>query len=123
KFDLIVCNGVLEYSAMFMPGHQSATRMIELMRRLLKPGGTLVVAIENQFGLKYFGNSREEHTNRLFDGVEGYNRFPDGPRTFGRSELEGLLREFFDKVEFFLPLPDYKFPRGIVRESLLDEVD
>jgi hypothetical protein len=38
-------------------------------------------------------------------------------------ELEVLLRKHFGCVEFLLPLPDYKFPKAIIRERMLQEVD
>jgi len=123
KFDVVVCNGVLEYASMFISGQRPAERMLGMLSGLLQPGGTLVIAIENKLGLRYFSSSREEHTNVRFDGLEGYPRHPGGPRTFGRGELGGLLSEHFASVEFLLPLPDYKFPQAVIREALLDEVD
>lgn len=121
-FDIIVCNGVLEYASLFVSGSDPAARMVEMFSRLLKPGGTLLVAIENKLGLRYFNSAREEHTGIIFDGIEGYARHPSGPRTFGRAELEALLRRSFASIEFLLPLPDYKFPQALVRECLLQEV-
>jgi len=123
QFDIIVCNGVLEYASMFMSGNDAAEKMVGMFAQLLNPTGTLLVAIENKFGLRYFSSTREEHTGVAFDGLEGYARHPKGPKTFGRAELEVLLRKSFAAVEFLLPLPDYKFPQAIARECLLREVD
>lgn len=122
-FDLVVCNGVLEYASMFIAGNNPAERMMGALSSLLSRGGVLVIAIENKLGMRYFSSSREEHTNILFDGIEGYRRFPRGPRTFGNRELRSLLQRHFSKIQFLLPLPDYKLPSAVVREELLKEVD
>lgn len=123
KFDIIVCNGVLEYASLFMSGDEPEKKMVEMLACLLNPGGTLIIAIENKLGLRYFSSAREEHTGIAFDGLEGYARHPRGPRTYGRAELEILLRKKFASVEFLFPLPDYKFPRALVREHLLQDED
>ena len=35
--------------------------MLQRVRSLLKPEGKLIVAIENQLGLKYFAGAPEDH--------------------------------------------------------------
>jgi 2-polyprenyl-3-methyl-5-hydroxy-6-metoxy-1,4-benzoquinol methylase len=122
-FDVIVCNGVLEYAPLFVKHEDPAREFIRLLTSLLNPGGNLIVAIENKLGLRYFSSGKEEHTNIMFDGLEGYARFPEGPNTFGFSELHGLLSEHCEFVETFLPLPDYKLPTALIRAELLDEVN
>lgn len=122
-FDFVICNGVLEYAPLFIKHDQPAQELIRLLTSLLKPTGNLIVAIENKFGLRYFSSGKEEHTNIMFDGLEGYARFPNGPTTFGYVELYGMLREHYAFVETFLPLPDYKLPTALIRAALLDEVN
>ena len=122
-FDVIVCNGVLEYAPLFVKSESPAKELIRLLSSLLTPTGKLIVAIENKFGLRYFSSGKEEHTNFMFDGLEGYPRFPGGPNTFGFSELHGMLKEHCAFVETFLPLPDYKLPTALIRSELLDEVN
>ena len=122
-FDIVICNGVLEYAALFVRHARPHQRMIELLARLVRPGGSLIVAIENKMGLRYFASGREEHTNVRFDGLEGYAAFPSGPRTFGALELRHLLAEKFTSVETLLPLPDYKLPIALIRAELLDRAN
>jgi hypothetical protein len=83
----------------------------------------LVLAIENKFGLKYFGSSAEDHTAVMHDGIEGYPRRPDGPKTFGYFELRSLLQERFDELAFYYPVPDYKMPACVISERMLEKVD
>ena len=60
-----------EYSSAFISGQDPRDEAL-LFSSLLKPNGTLIIAIENQFGLKYYSSGKEDHTNIMFDGIEGY---------------------------------------------------
>jgi SAM-dependent methyltransferase len=122
-FDFIICNGVLEYAPYFVKHNHPTKEFIRLLASLLKSSGSLVVAIENKFGLRYFSSGKEDHTGIMFDGIEGYARFPKGPITFGFPELHVMLNEHFSNVETFLPLPDYKLPIALIRAELLEEVN
>lgn len=123
QFDLVVCNGVLEYASLFVKHENPHRRMIELLSALVAPGGSLVVAIENKLGLRYFSSSKEEHTNTMYDGLEGYPRQQMGARTFGAKELKWLFEGIFAETEFLLPLPDYKLPVALVRQDLIERAD
>ena len=80
----------------------------------MKPGGFLVLAIENKLGLKYLGGVPEDHLQRSWVGVtNGYAA--NGVRTWSRRELLELLREAgFASCEQFVALPDYKLPQTII---------
>ena len=119
KFDLIICVGVLEYSASFVDEDDPYQHVVKYFSELLKPDGRAVVAIENQFGLKYFSSSREDHLKLMFEGIEGYPMFADKVRTFGRVELERLLSAHFANIEFYYPYPDYKIPDAVLSEEML----
>ncbi|MCP4851300.1 MAG: methyltransferase domain-containing protein, partial [Actinomycetia bacterium] len=54
-FDLVLCIGVLEYA-----GHEP-DRFLAHLAALVRPGGALVVAIENRFGLAYWLQADEDH--------------------------------------------------------------
>lgn len=123
KFDVIICNGVLEYASMFITGARPVERMIDMLSKLLSDGGSLVVAIENKFGLRYFSSCAEEHTSTMYDGIEGYARWPAGPKTFGKCELKNLLNPHFSSVDFLIPLPDYKLPVAVIHESLIKKAE
>ena len=119
RFDVVTLIGVLEYAAQFTEGAEPAVRMLERVRGLLKPGGKLIVAIENQLGLKYFAGAAEDHLNEPMVGIEG--RYGEkGPRTFGRAALAGVLRRAgLTSLQFLAPFPDYKLPVSIVTERAL----
>ena len=119
KFDIIFCIGVFEYSGSFIEGEDPYDAALKYFSDILNPGGLVIIAIENQFGLKYFTSSREDHLGVMFEGVEGYHHWPEKVRTFGKIELENRVRKYFPHVQYYYPYPDYKLPECVVSESFL----
>lgn len=118
KFDIVTLIGVLEYASVFHAGDSDpAKSMLRHAREFLKPGGKIIVAIENQFGLKYFSGAAEDHFGRPMVGIEG--RYRRGQvRTWGKVQLENLLKNSgFKYCEFMAPFPDYKFPKSLVTKA------
>lgn len=114
RFDTVTLIGVLEYAHRFCGRQDAALHWLRLARGLLRPGGTLLLAIENKLGLKYFAGAPEDHLGRPMLGL-GDLYEADGPRTWGRAELEAMLRlAGFDRSGFALPLPDYKLPTSVL---------
>lgn len=119
KFDIIFCIGVFEYSASFIKGEDPYDAALQYFSSILSPGGRVVIAIENQFGLKYLNGAREDHLGLRFEGLEGYHRKSGKVRTFGKVELEKRLRKYFSDVQFYYPFPDYKLPDCVISEEFL----
>jgi len=118
-FDIIFCVGVYEYSSSFVSGDDPYDAVLAYFCDLLTPTGMVVIAIENQFGLKYFNAAREDHTGTLFEGLEGYRVYGEKVRTFGKKELECNLKKYFSAIEMYYPYPDYKLPTCIATEEFL----
>jgi len=117
QFDVITLIGVLEYANLFTTGDHPAQAMLEHLKKRLKPTGKLIIAIENQLGLKYFAGAPEDHIGQPMYGIEGRYR-KDQPETFGRKVLDGMLESVgFRSREFLAPFPDYKLPTSIITES------
>lgn len=123
EFDWIISVGVLEYANLFMGQDEPARRFLAKIRQLLSPRGQVVLAIENQFGLKYWAGASEDHVGRPYFGVEG--RYSSTTATtYGRRHLEELLRSAgFTNQELLLPYPDYKLPTTIIRARALADGD
>ena len=99
QFDVITLIGVLEYANLFTPGDNPALIMLQRVRQLLKPDGKLIIAIENQLGLKYFAGAPEDHFGKPMVGIEGrYGK--DQAQTFGRP----VLTSFCEKLVLKLPI-------------------
>ncbi|WP_454835903.1 glycosyltransferase [Pseudomonas lini] len=123
QFDVITLIGVFEYANLFVSGENPGANMLKKVRSLLKPDGLLIIAIENQLGLKYFAGAPEDHVVTPMFGVEGrYNSAT--PQTYGKQALASLLASAgFTSNEFFAPFPDYKLPVSIVTEQGFDDPD
>jgi SAM-dependent methyltransferase len=122
KFDYITLNGVLEYAGSFTDTNEPYKDFLLNIKKLLKPDGKLLIAIENRYGLKYFAGAKEDHTGKEFDGITGYIG-NENVRTFGKKELEVLLKESgYPKQDFYYPHPDYKMPLEIYSEKYLPTV-
>jgi 2-polyprenyl-3-methyl-5-hydroxy-6-metoxy-1,4-benzoquinol methylase len=120
KFDVVLAVGVLEYAPAYCPGRDPVAAFLGRARSFVKPAGSLLVAIENQLGLKYFAGVAEDHTGELFYGIQ--DRYHEQQRyiTFGRAELTAKLIEAgFGSVEYLYPFPDYKIPSVVFTHEAL----
>lgn len=117
KFDVITLIGVLEYASKFVEAPRPHLAMLQRAYSLLKPGGQLIIAIENQLGLKYFAGVPEDHLSQPMVGLEG-RYLPNGPETFGKKAMHSMLEEAaFSTIRFLYPFPDYKLPNAILTEQ------
>jgi len=126
QYDVVTLIGVLEYAAVYSTGKPVSRddpflAVLRLARSALKDGGVLVLAIENQIGLKYWAGCNEDHTALIFHGIHGYPRDgadKPGPETFSRRALGDLLRKAgLACADFYFPLPDYKLPHSVIADG------
>jgi glycosyltransferase involved in cell wall biosynthesis/SAM-dependent methyltransferase len=119
-YDLITVIGVLEYVAAGSAQKEPYLTFLRQLSALLRPGGRIIIAIENRLGVKYLAGAPEDHSGRPFDGIEGY---PAGApaRTFSRLELQALLEEAGLSPTFHHAFPDYKLSRAVFSEDLFAE--
>lgn len=117
KFDYVTLIGVFEYSICYINSENPFMDMLNRAKSFLKPGGKLIIAIENKYGVKYFSGAGEDHTGRVFDGLENYVSV-DRVRTFSHKTLEKMLKETgFGRNDFYYPMPDYKLPNEVYSEK------
>jgi SAM-dependent methyltransferase len=117
QFDYITLIGVLEYAGYIRPASISPyDDLLKTVRQILKPGGCLILAIENKFGLKYWAGAYEDHNSEPFKGIEGY--YGSKVITFGKNSLLKLLHaNGFEENDIYYPMPDYKLPHQIFSEA------
>lgn len=119
KFDYISLIGVLEYSAYYMDSQEPFLDLLKKVKTMLKPGGKILIATENKYGLKYWAGAPETYTGGLFEGIEGYEK-EESVRTFSKKSLKKLLENAgFSKNAFYYPVPDYRLPLEIYSEKHL----
>lgn len=118
-FDYIVFIGVLEYAEVFLDSQYPFEDFMNNVKKYLKKNGTILFAIENRFGLKYWLGASEDHLQKPYVGLKGYEE-KKTPKTFSKIELENLLKKVGLKhYRFYNVLPDYKFPEIICTDEFV----
>ena len=120
KFDIVFCIGVYEYSSSFVEGDDPYEEVLNYFDELLTPNGIVIIAIENQFGIKYFSLAREDHVGLMFEGIEGYHKITNKVKTFGKNEIEKRLQAHYKDIKFYFPYSDYKLADGVLSEEFLN---
>ncbi len=117
-FDLVCVVGVLEYAASGAGGSSDHQAFLNRAAWLIRSGGALLLAIENQIGVKYLLGYHEDHLGLPWVGVEGY-RGDHGIRTFTRTTLRSMLAAAgLASQRWYFPFPDYKLPTVVLTEEL-----
>ena len=118
-YDCALLIGVLEYGESYIGGDAPFEKFIKTIRKHVKKGGNIIIAIENRYGMKYWAGCREDHNGQFFSGLENY---PDKSpaKTFSRKELEKICKGAGErKVNFYYPYPDYKFMTTLYSDDRL----
>ena len=129
SFDCIVMNGVLEWVGEWLADRsprEVQLKALERCRELLKPSGTLFVAIENRIGFEFLYRSRDPHSKLYFTSLlprklasvvtrllkhKSYRTY-----TYTRRGYQRLFRQAgYSHLEFYCPWPRYQDPRYISR--------
>ena len=119
NFEYICLIGVFEYGQSYIGGRTPYEDFLKILKKHLAPGGRIVIAIENQYGLKYFAGCKEDHLGSWFSGIENYPG-GSGVRTFSRRRLEYIFRSCgVQEYAFYYPYPDYKFMTTVYSDAYL----
>ncbi len=122
KYDYITLIGVLEYSSSYIHSSNPYVDFLKAVGKHLKKGGTVIIAIENKLGMKYWAGCKEDHVGKYYEGIEGYPS-SKGVQTFSKKEIEEIsMFAGFNDIDFYYPYPDYKFPEIIYSDYFLPEV-
>ena len=119
KYDFIMLIGSFKYASEYMGGENPYIDFLKSLRPLLATDGTIVIAIENKLGLKYWAGCAEDYTGNFFEGLEDYMQTPD-IRTFSKKGIEEIVNKAGFYIEkFYYPYPDYKLPLAIYSDDRL----
>jgi SAM-dependent methyltransferase len=126
--DLVTVIGVLEWAGVGTGDAPAAQRaMLAEVHRVLKPGGVLLLGIENRYAAHYFLGAREDHTNLRFSSLlprrlanlqsRRARGAPFETPTHSRSALKRLLREAGLAPRVAVVLPSYQQARFAFDEA------
>ncbi len=120
-YDYATLIGVFEYGKGYIGGEKPYHGFLTTVMEHIRPGGKLLLAIENKFGLKYWAGCREDHVGTYFEGLEGYWH-TENVRTFSRPELIRIMEECgYTDYRFYYPYPDYKLPAVVYSDHYLPQ--
>ncbi len=101
----------------------SDIRVDEMIKKALlvkKKEGTLLMALENKLGMKYFAGCQEEQNGGYYVGIEDYSNWDSVIKPMSKKEIEDVLNEIGDiEYKFYYPYPDYKYPTIIYTDDCL----
>ncbi|MEE0935637.1 MAG: methyltransferase domain-containing protein [Methanobrevibacter sp.] len=122
KFDYIILCNIFEYAKTFKDSKNPYKDYLSYLRNFLKEDGVILIAISNRLGLNYFAGFKEEHSNQLFAGLNGYANV-NYVETFSKTELEELiLSSGFSNYKFFYPYPNHEFPLIINTDKFVNKI-
>ena len=108
KYDIVTLIGSLKLSE----------NLISAAKTMLKPGGTIIVATANKYGLKYWSGASDEETGTVFS----YSDEQACVNCFSKNGLTKILTELdINNIEFYYPVPDHRLPLYIYTEESLPE--
>ncbi|MBO5208804.1 MAG: class I SAM-dependent methyltransferase [Lachnospiraceae bacterium] len=118
-YDYICLIGVFEYGQAYIGSETPYEDFLKIIEKHRKKGGSIAIAIENKFGLKYWAGCKEDHLGTWFSGLEDY---PEGGvvRTFTKDGLLKIVEKCgFNDAHMYYPYPDYKFMTSIYSDAYL----
>jgi SAM-dependent methyltransferase len=116
-YDIVFLVGVLEWSKGYIGADNPFQACLQIAATALKENGVLIIAIENQLGLKYFLGIGEDHCGIELEGLHGYPTFRHA-ETFSKAKLRGLLSKIgLRAIRFLYPFPDYKLAKVILTDD------
>ena len=116
-YDVVVVVDMLERVGGGTADPEPYLAFLRSCHAVLRPGGTLVLAIGNPLGVKYLSGAADDHTGRPFDSLEGY-LLESPARTFPRRALEEMLETAGFGTEVLASFPDHRLPRAIMSDTL-----
>ena len=109
KYDYIVC----------MDGKKLAdggAAIIKVWRRLLNPGGVIILGVDNRYALREFCGNGE--------GMDSWDDSMNRLGRFSKLELEEMLKSAgISNYKFYYPVPDMRMPQMIFTDSYMNGIN
>ncbi len=119
QYDLITMVGTLEKLSDVLTGELSAVRILQMAGEHVKPGGSIVIVVNNKYGLKYWAGCRNEKNGQFFGGLKAYTD-EEERQSYTLDSLRKLIeRAGFEETKCYYPYPEYRFARCLYSDDYL----
>ena len=119
KFDYITLIDVLEHKNIYNQENIQQPDFFSIIKKHLAPGGKLIFAIENKYGLKNWAYEDGNHSGVLYNSLNNL-AIGNSTQIYDRQKLSDLLgKAGFVNQKFYYPLPDHKLPRIIYTDDFI----
>lgn len=87
--------------------------------------GTLLLCVQNRYGLKYFCGAKDPYTKIPYDGINGYFQNEDFcGRCIGKREITDAIQEIAGcNYQLYYPVPDSRMPQFIFSDSYREGIN
>lgn len=107
KFDYITLIGTLDY-------FKDENQILSICKRLIKENGTIILTLNNKFGIKYFAGAKTSVNSSPYESITANSNLKS------KYEIENMLKNNdLLNYKFFYPLPDYKLPSVIFSQDFI----
>lgn len=122
EWDYIVVSDAFARVPAYFSGKNKYQQFFEEIKKHLNPGGHVILAVDNKYGLTYFAGSKEHLTGGYFEGITGYHN-SEGICTFSKDAVLGMAGEAgFSGVKTYYPYPNYRYMTALYTEEHLPSV-
>lgn len=116
KYDYITIIGTAEYAEKL--GFENLEDMLNWAKRYLKEDGTILLAIDNKFGVKYLAGSTRNKEEVPLANYKNYIK--KDYKLYGKTELEAIIKNVgLSTYKFYYPLPNYNITDTIYTNEYL----
>ncbi|HEV3401425.1 MAG TPA: class I SAM-dependent methyltransferase [Acidimicrobiales bacterium] len=98
---------------------------VRRLRALVRPGGTVVTAVDNPLGVRSLvGRDEHDHAHAPWAGLAGYGPGEQDAGRWPRPRLADLLDDAgLGAQRWLFPFPDYRLPTAILTDRAYDRPD
>ena len=116
KYDYITIIGTAEYAQKL--GFENLEDMLKWTKKYLKEDGTILLAIDNKFGVKYLAGSTRNKEEVPLANYKNYIK--KDYKLYGKTELEDIIKNVgLSNYKFYYPLPNYNITDTIYTNEYL----
>lgn len=121
KFDYITLIGTLERAFLYCEANNPYIALLKECTTHLNENGMIILALDNKTGMKYWSGAPEHTTGRPFSGICNNYKEKEG-KSFTKNEIEYMLKQCgLEQIEFYYPVPDYRFVSTLYSEKFLPQ--